>query len=1054
MNTLTRILLSIILCVNFIGEIVYAGHTSTKTENIFTKGYCVKAELDGIHQDIPLGECASYTFERLPTTGDLPSCSWNAPEIEQIDDIWWWIQISQEVAGVNPDTHEYDCDFSWTSGTLYDHWEHKWGIFERVCLKPFKYSESAKACIVYCPPEKPIFDENLGQCVGNISQVQQCDARSGNPIDTYRGEKVQKFIDFSQKTSLPLAFIRSYKSQRAEEPRRETYKKIKTSNWKKIIQPSSYTGPKVSFYKGSENNKQGHIQWRHNYQISLSEYNNGENVAIELADGKVRRFIFLGGGYVPYFRNADSLTKEDNQWRYIAKNTQQFIFSLTGKLLKIEDGNGQSLSFTYGTNEKLSKVTNIHNETLQYFYNENLLLSEVKLPDTNRILYKYDEGNNLISVIYPDDTVNDLSDNPTENYVYDDTFRLLSIRDKKGIDYASWQYNSAGQAMSSHHIGGVDAISVNYDPINKTSTVMSANGKTKKITFRSNGRIERVVGDSCSTSGIQSEMTFTYDNNGRVKTKTDENGIMEVIRYNVQGFILNKTKSFYTENEQKTSFEYDAVYLKPTKITYANGLVEITEYGNAGRIESHTLMDGTHNRMTRYYYNVDGLLTSVDGPRTDVDDIYSYEYDDNNYLKKITNPLNQSIQLGSYNAFGQATQITDENGVLTELTFDINGRLIQSKKEERISTYQYDILGQITQVSLNGLQINYKYNDARRLIAITDNAGNSIKLSYDLMGNVTQRDIEGNDKVIKLTQKSAYDILNRVSKTTNALGQSWINEYDVAGSLIKKIYPNNTQVENTFDTLNRATESLDQAKSATKFEYNKLDQLTKLTDALGRSTEYEYNKFGDLIKQISPDTGITSFTYDSAGNMLSKTDERKVTTSYQYDALNRISAIMYAHISDNINFSYDALSLESEVNHFSIGRLSKVTELTGDKTYYYNAYGEIVKEITIIDSHSSITEYSYNFQGKQKSITYPSGRVISYNFNVLGQVSQVSSAFNGAMQTLASNIEYLPFGPMKRLTYGNAKTLNQIYDKNYQLNQKQISGILDKSYAYTNLNSG
>ena len=48
---------------------------------------------------------------------------------------------------------------------------------------------------------------------------------------------------------------------------------------------------------------------------------------------------------------------------------------------------------------------------------------------------------------------------------------------------------------------------------------------------------------------------------------------------------------------------------------------------------------------------------------------------------------------------------------------------------------------------------------------------------------------------------------NRLSQTISATNQTWINEYDVAGNLVKQITPANTELENTFDKLKRITQS-------------------------------------------------------------------------------------------------------------------------------------------------------------------------------------------------------------------------------------------------------
>ncbi len=48
------------------------------------------------------------------------------------------------------------------------------------------------------------------------------------------------------------------------------------------------------------------------------------------------------------------------------------------------------------------------------------------------------------------------------------------------------------------------------------------------------------------------------------------------------------------------------------------------------------------------------LLASVDGPRTDVSDVTTFDYDDQGNLIRTTNALGQVMQFGDYDANGRA----------------------------------------------------------------------------------------------------------------------------------------------------------------------------------------------------------------------------------------------------------------------------------------------------------------------------------------------------------------------------------------------------------------
>ena len=176
-----------------------------------------------------------------------------------------------------------------------------------------------------------------------------------------------------------------------------------------------------------------------------------------------------------------------------------------------------------------------------------------------------------------------------------------------------------------------------------------------------------------------------------------------------------------------------------------------------------------------------------------------------------------------------------------------------------------------------------------------------------------------------------------------------------------------------------------------------------MTDPNNHTTTYKYDDKGRVYQTISPDTGTTTYSYDPAGNLTSKTDAKGVTISYVYDALNRLAKIDFPGTSEtDIEYSYDKYADNSACQNGK-GRICEMRDASGSTKYEYSPKGQVKKETKVIDSVTYVTQYSYDMNGNLKTMTYPSGRVITYNYSNDRVVSVLNNAAN-----LATNISYKP----------------------------------------------
>jgi len=138
-------------------------------------------------------------------------------------------------------------------------------------------------------------------------------------------------------------------------------------------------------------------------------------------------------------------------------------------------------------------------------------------------------------------------------------------------------------------------------------------------------------------------------------------------------------------------------------------------------------------------------------------------------------------------------------------------------------------------------------------------------------------------------------------------------------------------------------------------------------------------------------------------------------SSYAYDALNRLTRIDYGSSVENVTYTYDSASGCS----FGLGRLCSVVDESGGTAYAYDAFGNM-----LVQTHAELgitynTFYTYDAGNRVTSITYPDGRLVRYERDVLGRTGTVTTTVNGLTQTIVSGRTYRADGLVLAQTFGN-----------------------------------
>ncbi|MGR9052805.1 MAG: hypothetical protein ACU84J_09165, partial [Gammaproteobacteria bacterium] len=436
----------------------------------------------------------------------------------------------------------------------------------------------------------------------------------------------------------------------------------------------------------------------------------------------------------------------------------------------------------------------------------------------------------------------------------------------------------------------------------------------------------------------------------------------------------------------------------------------ITKYQRSGRSGSLTAITGTQQTVN---VNPDGSIeiTNRQGRAT-----YRFEQIPGNPIRiAAVEPL-------------MLKTITDRNGNVTQLTYDINGLL-----EQVDDAY--------------GRQIKFEYDSTKHLIKITDPLGRATQLQYGGYNNLTKIvDPLGN------TVQYAYDVRHQIVRKTDQNGHQWHYSYNAGGHPI-------AVTDQAGDPVLSLTNPDDWATNDTDLAVQKLrtyiPSVTTLTDGRGNPWQYFYNSDGQITKMVAPDGAETTYTYDPVTlNMASMTDANLHTTQYQYDAFGNLTK----QIDDDgneIRYQYaNPFNFVTQMAYFASGA-STPHSVT---TYEYDALGNRTKEIRDVGGLELQTDWTYYVSGASEPGN-PSGvkglmkteevhngtivQITQYEYDAFGNRNKVTDPENNETVYV-----YDMIGNRTKMIDANGHEWNYAYDVLYRLIQETDSlGFLSK-YDY------
>lgn len=467
------------------------------------------------------------------------------------------------------------------------------------------------------------------------------------------------------------------------------------------------------------------------------------------------------------------------------------------------------------------------------------------------------------------------------------------------------------------------------------------------------------------------------------------------------------------------------------------------------------------------------------------------------YATSVTNALNQTTNYNFDFNTGVVTSITDPNSQPT--------------------TYGYDIFTRLTQANHpDGGQATLTYNESAypfnvvKTQTITSGMNLTHKVVVDGLGRVTQTqltsDPEGTDYV-----DTTYDADGRKASGSNPYRTTsdptygiTSYQYDALGRLTKTIPPDGSSTANNEATDYSAFPAVtvtDEAGHSRKSQTDALGRLINVWEdpaVLNYQTIYQYDALGNLLcaeqhggvtgtgcssspsndatspwrvrrfgydplsrllTAKNPESGTITYNYDADGEVATKVGARGITTTYSYDKVHREYQETYSDTTPTAKYGFDGVA--GAVNcpptitvTNAIGRRTAMCDGSGTTSWSYDPMGRELTEQRTIGSVTKSIYHTYNLDGSTATLTYPSGRVITYTPSAAARMLSAVDTANSI--NYATSALYSPAGAIMSLKNGMTGSFGGIvttdsYDKRLQpvtISAAASQSVLNLTYNF------
>ncbi len=749
-------------------------------------------------------------------------------------------------------------------------------------------------------------------------------------------------------------------------------------------------------------------------------------------EGRIKEYAYDEIGNMTSFKDADGYVTE-------------YEYDSIGSLIKATMPRGGQYSYEYDADGNLTLEKDPRGAETEYEYDTAGLLISKKLPSGLAYTYEYDILGRPVKTADSEGLFTEIT--------YDDAGNIAAEKDQDG-NVTSYEYDLGHRVTAkTDPLGRKEAYT--YDRLGNLAQIQKASGAVYEYQYDALGRLIMskepgtlareygydMLGNLTEQRQGEKIYTYRYDAAGNLISETNSLGAATAYGYDRDGLLTQITYPLGTCE----SYVYDGRG-NVTEIRARNGAVTKAEYDGDGNAVSVTDPLAVKNE---YVYDLVGNLTEVKTPgsraaysydkagnmteRIVGESLTGYEYDRRGQVTKVTLP-DKTSQRYSYDEKSRLSEAKDAAGQVKTYDYDALDNLISRDDTE----YGYDEEGRLTEIKG---EYTYTYDDAGRVLSITDIEGRSIRYAYDEYGRVSELTYPDGEKAIY-----TYDLLDKIKsvekdgllteytydKEGNALTESRSDgitvsrTYSDAGELLSVSNGRDgreiSSFTYTYDPMGRIvseTAVREGAKTEKTYAYDETGQLSRYEEKKGEHaavTEYSYSLTGSRIAKVYGSNGEENrieYIYDEMGRLILEKDKKEGNTRYSYDETgNLIEKDGKIHTE----YIYDEDSNLSAVREDGVLIMAAAYDSAGNRIMQSN----LKKEAKTMAGTNTWTEEEY--VERQGSTTVPKAKINSHEVHTAGREREVTAwdAFKyGFMQGSAR----MSFGANQAAAHVFASTL-------------------------------
>jgi RHS repeat-associated protein len=428
-------------------------------------------------------------------------------------------------------------------------------------------------------------------------------------------------------------------------------------------------------------------------------YDDRKKLTIVHGTPEPREHTHDDGGLVVKTRTPDGAVEEA-----ISVDEDQLVVSQ-------KNAAGEETLYEHDEHGNPTKVTRPDGSEITWTWTDDLLTCRTD-PGERKSTCEYDARGGLVRWVQPSGR--------WHAYDLDERGRRTAVYDVAGV-VSAFVYDLQHNVIREKDARGATT-EYAYDPMGRMTAKKDALGRVRTFEYDLLGRPTR------ETLPDGTVLAYSWDAMGNV-VETRDGTNTDAAEYAGTGALVRRRLA----DGSQWQFRHD-VLERLREVRNERGETHRINYDRAGRVSEEELFDG---QTTRYRYGKNNLVSRIDyADKSHIE----REYDGMGQLVREIRPDGAvAYERNEVGWIRKATATEHFGDIVTEVTYDADGRILSRSVDGKAIRYTYDALGFLTSRTLPNGQVTRYFNDASGYVTAIEHEGEKVALQRDVLGREVRR---------------------------------------------------------------------------------------------------------------------------------------------------------------------------------------------------------------------------------------------------------------------------------------------------------------------------